>query len=155
VAAGIDGFAFRLSADARIVSVAIAGASGGLLILQYPCMASARGASPAAVGTRAMLFIYISPQILNIMAKVTLKVLLMTAGCVCLFYICALKRIFAAGWAIADDRACGLNRALRCFLDAVSDRSIRICILVHTIEVIKIAFAAVGTGPVIGMERHR
>ena len=39
-------------------------------------------------------------------------------------------------------------------LDAVSDRSIRICILVHTIEVIKIAFAAVGTGPVIGMERH-
>ena len=79
----------------------------------------------------------------------------MTTRRMCDFNVCALERILSARRAVADDRAGGLNRNTRCFFDAAGRSRASICILVHTIEVIKIAFAAVGCSPIVSVERHR
>ena len=60
VTACIDRFAFCLATSTIIRTVAIAGTSSGLLILENPCMAAARGASPAVLRAIAVVLINIS-----------------------------------------------------------------------------------------------
>ena len=79
VAGCVDGFALALTAIAAIFPVAVSGASGIIFIVQNPCMASAVRASPRTIRARTVIFIHISPQILNIMALVALIILLMTS----------------------------------------------------------------------------
>ena len=68
VTAGIDRLRFHLAAGARIASVTIAGTGRRLLTLQHPRMAAAVRASPRTIRAGTVIFIHISPQILNIMA---------------------------------------------------------------------------------------
>ena len=64
----VDGFALALAAIAAIFPVAVSRASGIIFIVQNPCMASAVRASPRTIRAGTVVFIHISPQILNIMA---------------------------------------------------------------------------------------
>ena len=50
-----------------------------IFIVQNPCMASAVRASPRTIRAGTVVFIHISPQILNIMALIALIILLMTS----------------------------------------------------------------------------
>ena len=70
------------------------------------------------------------------------------------FDIRSLERILTTAWAVADDGAGRLNRSTRCFLDPIGRSSASIRILIYAIEVIKIAFAAVGCSPIVSVERH-
>ena len=88
------------------------------------------------------------------MAAIAFIIVGMTTRRMCDFNVCALERILSARRAVADDRAGGLNRNTRCFFDAAGRSRASIRILVHTIEVIKIAFAAVGCSPIVSVERH-
>ena len=58
--------------------------------------------------------------------------------------ICALEGVLAARRAVADDRAGGLSGSPRCFLDTIGRGRTGVRVLIYTIEVIKIAFTAVG-----------
>ena len=89
------------------------------------------------------------------MAAIAFIIVGMTTRRMCDFNVCALERILSARRAVADDRAGGLNRNTRCFFDAAGRSRASIRILVHTIEVMKIAFAAVGCSPIVSVERHR
>ena len=75
----VDGFALALAAIAAIFPVAVSRASGIIFIVQNPCMASAIRASPRTIRAGTVVFIHISPQILNIMALIALIILLMTS----------------------------------------------------------------------------
>ena len=79
VAAGIDRFRFGLPAITAIFPVAVSGTGCSAFIFQHPCMTAAGGAGPGTIGAVAVVFVHISPQILNIMALITLEVLLMTS----------------------------------------------------------------------------
>ena len=68
VAGCVDGFALALAAIAAIFPVAVSRASGIIFIVQNPCMASAVRASPRTIRAGTVVFIHISPQILNVMA---------------------------------------------------------------------------------------
>ena len=65
----VDGFALALAAIATIFPVAVSRASGIIFIVQNPCMATAVRASPRTIRAGTVVFIHISPQILNIMAQ--------------------------------------------------------------------------------------
>ena len=79
VTACIDRFAFCLATSTIIRTVAVAGTSSGLLILENPCMAAARGAGPRIIAAVAMVFVDVCPVIYHIMALITFSVLLMSA----------------------------------------------------------------------------
>ena len=68
VAGCVDGFALALAAIAAILPVPIPRASGIIFIVQNPCMTAAVRASPRTIRAGTVIFIHISPQILNIMA---------------------------------------------------------------------------------------
>ena len=65
-----------------------------------------------------MVFIHISPQILNIMALVALIILLMTSGCMRRGNVGALQRILLTAWAGADNAGRSGQRNAGDFLDA-------------------------------------
>ena len=79
MAAGIDRLALGLPASARIRTVSIAGASGGLLTLQHPCMAAAVRASARAVSAGSVALCCVCSQILDIMARVAFVVICVAA----------------------------------------------------------------------------
>ena len=79
MAAGIDRLRFRLAASARIASVPVAGASCVLYILQHPCMTAAIRASAGTVGTGAVAFCCVCPQILDVMTAIAFVVVCVTA----------------------------------------------------------------------------
>ena len=81
VAGCVDGFALALATIAAIFPVAVSRASGIIFIVQNPCMASAGRTSPRTIRAGTVVFIHISPQILNIMALIALIILLMPSGC--------------------------------------------------------------------------
>ena len=68
VAGCVDGLALALAAIAAILPVPIPRASGIIFIVQNPCMTAAVRASPRTIRAGTVIFIHISPQILNIMA---------------------------------------------------------------------------------------
>ena len=68
MAARIDHFGFRLSANARIVGIAVGRAARGLLALQDPSMRTARGTGPAVLCTSSVVFVDVSPKILCVSA---------------------------------------------------------------------------------------
>jgi len=89
------------------------------------------------------------------MAAIAFIIVGMTTRRMCDFNVCALERILSARRAVANDGAGGLNRDTRRFLDAAGRSGASIRILIYTIKIIEIAFAAVGCGPIVSVERHR
>ena len=79
MAARIDHFGFRLSANARIVGIAVGCAACWLLTLQHPSVAAAGGAGPAVLCTSSVVFVDVSPKILCVSAPITFIVLGMAA----------------------------------------------------------------------------
>ena len=69
MAAGINRLRFCLTASTGVRTIAVAGTSGCLLILENPCMAAAGGASPRSVRTGTVVFIHISAEIFCVMAE--------------------------------------------------------------------------------------
>ena len=65
--------------------------------------------------------------------------------------VCALEGVLAAAWTIADNRAGRSDGNARRTHGTTGCGGIRI----HAIEVIKIAFTAVGCSPIVSVERHR
>ena len=121
-------------------------------------MASAIRASPRTIRAGTVVFIHISAQILNIMAKIALVIFGMASVCVRLRNVGALQRILFAAWAGADNTSGCTGCHLRgrflssgfCFRWRCT-----ICVGVHAVQIVEISVAAVGSRPIIGIERHR
>ena len=75
----VDGFALALAAVTAIFPVTVSRASGIIFIVQNPCVTATIRASPRTIRAGTVIFIHISPQILNIMALIALIILLMTS----------------------------------------------------------------------------
>ncbi len=110
--------------------------------------------------TGTVIFIDISAEIFYVMTFIALVVLGMTARGMRCGNVRALQRILFAAWAGADNAGRSGQRNAGRFLDAGHGCGIdcRVCsvrIGIHTIQIIKIAFAAVGSRPIIRVERHR
>ena len=105
----IDRFALGLPASARIASVTVAGTGRCLLALQHPCMAAAIRAGTGTVTTSAVALVGVCSKILNVVAGITFVVICVAARRMRDFHVGALKRVFAAGRAVADDRTSGLH----------------------------------------------
>ena len=117
-------------------------------------MAAAVRASPRTIRAGTVVFIHISAQILNIMAKIALVIFGMASVCVRLRNVCSLQRVLFTGWASADNAGgrAGGNLCRR-FLDAACGGGI--CVLIHTVKIVEISVASIGCRPVIIVERHR
>ena len=121
-------------------------------------MAAAIRASPRTIRTGTVVFIHISPQILNIMTEITFIILLMSSGSVRLRNVCSLQRVLLAGWAGADNTSgctgCSLRGRLLnagfCFRWRGT-----VCVGVHAVQIVKISTAAIGCHPIVGVKRHR
>ena len=87
----VDGFVLGLTASARIRTVSIADASGGLLALQHPCMAAAVRAGTGTVTTSAVTLIGVSAKVLDVVAEITLILDCMAARRMCDFDVCSLE----------------------------------------------------------------
>ena len=105
----IDCFGFCLTASAGVRTVAVAGTGGSLLILKNPCVAAAVRAGTGTVTTSAVALVGVCSKILNVVAGITFVVICVAARRMRDFHVGALKRVFAAGRAVADDRTSGLH----------------------------------------------
>ena len=115
----VDGFALALTAIAAIFPITVSGASGIIFIVQNPCMAAAGRAGPGPIAAVAVLLVNVSAKIFDIMALITLVVLLMTSGCMRLLDVGALQGILLTAWAGADNAGGRTSGNLcRRFLDA-------------------------------------
>ena len=103
--AGVDGFALGLTARAGVRTIAVAGTGGGLLTLQYPCMAAAIRASTRSVSAGTVALCHICSYILYIMAGIALIVCCMALRGMGNFNVSSLERILSARRAVADNRA--------------------------------------------------
>ena len=74
VTAGIDCLTLGLPAGTAVIAVSIAGAGGGLLALQYPCMASTFRASARSIAASPVALSHICSYILDIMTGIALIV---------------------------------------------------------------------------------
>ena len=104
-----------------------------------------------------MILVDVSAKIFDIVAFIALVVLLMTSRCMRLLDVSALQGILLTAWAGADNAGGSIRCGSRgCFLDGRVGHYWRsaIRIFVHTINIIKVTLAAVGTVPVIIMERY-
>ena len=104
-----------------------------------------------------MILVDVSAKIFYIMALIALVVLLMTSRCMRLLNISALQGILIAARTSTDNAGGSIRCGSQgCFLDGRVGHYWRsaIRIFVHTINIIKVTLAAVGTVPVIIMERY-
>ena len=92
----VDGFRLRLTTDAAVTAIPIAGAGGCAFVVQNPCMAAAVRAGTGTVTTSAVTLIGVSTKVLDVVAGVTLVIVCMTARRMCNFNVCALERILSA-----------------------------------------------------------
>ena len=92
------------------------------------------------------------------MALIALIILLMTSGCMRRGNVGALQRILLAAWAGADNAGGRARHSLRGRFHNTgigSSGCSTVGIRIHTVQIIKIPVAAVGSRPIIGVERHR
>ena len=91
------------------------------------------------------------------MALIALIILLMTSGCMRRGNVGALQRILLAAWAGADNAGGRARHSLRGRFHNTgigSSGCSTVGIRIHTVQIIKIPVAAVGSRPIIGVERH-
>ena len=105
----VDGFRLRLTTDTAVTAVPIAGAGGGAFVVQHPCVAAAVRAGAGTVSASAVALVGVCSKILNVVAGITFVVICVAARRMRDFHVGALKRVFAAGRAVADDRTSGLH----------------------------------------------
>ena len=85
------------------------------------------------------------------MTAIAFVVVGMTTRGMCNFDIRSLERILTAAWAVADDRAGGLNRNARRTHGSTGCWSIGI----YAVQIVEVFVVPIGAGPIIIVERHR
>ena len=92
------------------------------------------------------------------MALIALIILLMTSGCMRRGNVGALQGILFAAWAGADNAGGRTRHSLRGRFHntGISNSGCStVGVGVHAVQIVKISVAAVGSRPIIGVERHR